>query len=192
MLSITEYKTFLSLLDASCAINIDLILKLCLGKFKGFHLMEFFLTICFISLPKQVYPQKICIYSKVLTLYLKFKYIYTQRCSNDEPKTTGHLFIHVKEVINVANCFYKNKFKRNKIFDRVVVSIGLRFLLPRKSEFLLKKSWELNVIYFLFCNKFEFQQYGFISYIYIYFFFGWKVVIVDPMGLFTVFRILES
>ena len=68
----------------------------------------------------------------------------------------------MKEVINIANCFYKNKFKRNKIFDRVVVSIGLRFLLPRKSEFLLKK---------LFCNKFEFQQYGFISYIYIYIFF---------------------
>ena len=78
----------------------------------------------------------------------------------------------MKEVINIANCFYKNKFKRNKIFDRVVVSIGLRFLLSRKSEFLLKKSWELNVIYFLFCNKFEFQQYGFISYIYIYIFFG--------------------
>ena len=56
---ITEYKTFLSLLDSSWAVSICMTLKLCLRKFKGCLFEGCFLTIFSISLKKQKYPQRI-------------------------------------------------------------------------------------------------------------------------------------
>ena len=47
---ITEYKTFLSLLDSSWALSICMTLKLCLRKFKGCLFEGCFLTIFSISL----------------------------------------------------------------------------------------------------------------------------------------------
>ena len=56
--------------------------------------MGFFLTTRFISLPKQKYPQKICVYSYILPLYRKVKPFYTQKFYTDESQTKGGLFIY--------------------------------------------------------------------------------------------------
>ena len=75
--------------------------KLCL---KGVYLRGCFLTIRFIYLTWQNYPQKI---SKILSLHRKVKPVYTQKSCTDQPQTLGGLFIFVEKVIKSENSFYK-------------------------------------------------------------------------------------
>ena len=105
--------------------------------------MGFFLSIRFISLPKQKYSQKIYIYSNILSLYRKVvKPFYAQKFCTDKPWAIGGIFEEgvMKLKIAAIKINLTNKYiKLNKIPEHVVVSIGLQSLFPRKSKFALKK-----------------------------------------------------
>ena len=105
--------------------------------------MGFFLSIRFISLPKQRYSQKIYIYSNILSLYRKVvKSFYIQKFYADKPRAIGGIFEEgvMKLKIAAIKINLTNKYiKLNKIPECVVVSIALQSLFPYKSKFALKK-----------------------------------------------------
>ena len=69
MYVITVNKIFLLLPDNSCFTSIYLILKLCLRKLKGRLSEEMFLAYLFYIVNKAKYPQRICMFSNILTLF---------------------------------------------------------------------------------------------------------------------------
>lgn len=120
----------------------------------------FFLTTCFIFLPKQKYSPKTCICSDNLTVYRKVKPFYNERFYTDQPQTIGGLFVYPGVVIKSANSFHKDKFNKKRLSKTIKTLIIINSL----SVLLSALVWNLCVgkdVDFKFCDSVDSNNVGF-------------------------------